>query len=94
MPLLKHHCWSETGLAVVNAAWDDLLAAIRTARADDCCGFWEPVLGCRNEEHTDDPDGNTAVGREAYAITILCDPVRKEQTACVDFQAATTDIPL
>jgi hypothetical protein len=56
----------------------DLLAAIRAARADDCCAFWEPMLGCRNEELVDGPVGNIAVGRGAYAISTACDPLRKE----------------
>jgi hypothetical protein len=58
----------------------DLLAAIRAAKADDCCTFWEPMLGCRNEEPVEEPDGNTAVGRGAYAISIACDSVRREKS--------------
>jgi hypothetical protein len=64
----------------------DLLAAIRAAKTDDCCAFWEPMLGCRNEEPAEDPDGNVAVGRGAYAISIACDPVRKGRFACVEFR--------
>ena len=62
----------------------DLLAAIRAARADDCCAFWE--LGCRNEEPVVAPDGNAAVGRGAYAMFITCHPVRKERVATVEFR--------
>lgn len=66
----------------------DLLAAIRAAKADDCCTFCEPMLGCRNEEPAEDPDGNIAVGRGAYAISLSCDPSHKEQGACVELRLA------
>ena len=43
------------------------------------------MLGARNEEPEEDAGGNIAVGRGADAISMSCDPTRKEQVACVDF---------
>lgn len=54
----------------------DRFAAIRAAKADDCCGFCEPMLGWSNEEPVEEPDGNIAVGRRPYAISLSCDPIR------------------